>query len=144
MLEPKKLKYRKPHRNRGAFSGNALRGATLAFGSIGLKVVEGGEITARQIEAARKAMTHSVQRGGKIWIRIFPHMPVTRKAAEVPMGQGKGSLEYFSAVVKRGTIIFEMDGLSEVAAREALRLASHKLPLKTKVISNIAPVSKAA
>ena len=137
MLEPKKLKYRKPHRNRGKFHAKATRGATLAFGSIGLKIVEGGEITARQIEAARKAMTHSVQRGGKIWIRIFPHTAVTRKAAEVPMGAGKGSLEYFSAVVPRGTMIFEMDGLSEAAAREALRLAGHKLPLKTKVVTRI-------
>ena len=147
MLEPKKLKYRKPHRNRGALGGKATRGATLEFGSIGLKVIEGGEITARQIEAARKAMTHSVQRGGKIWIRIFPHTAVTRKAAEVPMGSGKGSLEYFAITLKRGAVVFEMDGLPEDKAREALRLASHKLPLKTKIVSNIvstSPVSKAA
>ncbi|UPA22787.1 50S ribosomal protein L16 [Candidatus Peribacteria bacterium] len=140
MLEPKKLKYRKPHRNRGAVGGKATRGATLAFGSIGLKVVESGEITARQIEAARKAMTHSVQRGGKIWIRIFPHTAVTKKAAEVPMGAGKGSLEYFAITLKRGVMVFEMDGLPEAKAREALRLASHKLPLKTKIVSKIAPV----
>lgn len=140
MLEPKKLRRRKQHRNRGAFSGNAQRGATLAFGSIGLKVVEGGEITARQIEAARKAMTRSVQRGGKIWIRVFPHTPVTKKAAEVPMGAGKGSLEYFACVLKRGVIVFEMDGLSESAAREALRLASHKLPLKTKIVTSLLSV----
>ncbi len=137
MLEPKKLAHRKQHRNRGAFSGNAQRGATLAFGSIGLKIVEGGEITARQIEAARKAMTHSVQRGGKIWIRIFPHTPVTKKAAEVPMGAGKGAPEYFSCVLKRGAIVFEMDGLPEVTAREALRLAAHKLPLKTKIVTSL-------
>ena len=137
MLEPKKLKYRKPHRNRGAVGGKATRGATLAFGSIGLKVIESGEITARQIEAARKAMTHSVNRGGKIWIRIFPHTAVTRKAAEVPMGAGKGSLEYFA-------IVFEMDGLTEERAREALRLASHKLPLKTKIISKMLPVIASA
>lgn len=137
MLEPKKITYRKPHRNRGNFSRTATRGATLAFGSIGLKAIESGEITARQIESARKAMTHEVQRGGKIWIRIFPHTAVTRKAAEVPMGAGKGTLEYFSTVVRRGTMIFEMDGLSDVAAREALRLASHKLPIKTKVVKDI-------
>ena len=144
MLEPKKLKYRKPHRNRGAVGGKATRGATLAFGSIGLKVIESGEITARQIEAARKAMTHSVNRGGKIWIRIFPHTAVTRKAAEVPMGAGKGSLEYFAITLKRGAIVFEMDGLTEERAREALRLASHKLPLKTKIISKMLPVIASA
>ena len=140
MLEPKKLKHRKQHRNRGAFSGKATRGALLSFGTIGLKVIRGGEITARQIEAARKAMTHSVQRGGKIWIRIFPHTPGTKKAAEVPMGAGKGGLEYFSAIVKRGTMIFEMDGLPEAAAREALRLASHKLPLETKIVCHMKTV----
>ena len=135
MLEPAKLKHRKVHRNRGAVRGKATRGARLAFGSIGLKVTESGEVTARQIEAARKAMTHSVQRGGKIWIRVFPHTPVTRKAAEVPMGAGKGSLEYFAQTLNRGTILFEMDGLALDKAREALRLASHKLPLKTKIIT---------
>lgn len=134
MLEPKKLKYRKHHRNRSALKGKATRGAQLAFGTIGLKVVESGEINARQIEAARKAMTHSVQRGGKIWIRVFPHTPVTKKAAEVPMGAGKGSLEYYGQTVNRGTIIFEMDGLPEAKAREALRLAAHKLPLETKIV----------
>ena len=137
MLEPKKLKYRRPQRNRGKWSAKATRGATLAFGSIGLKMTTGGEITARQIEAARKAMTRSVQRGGKIWIRIFPHLPVTRKAAEVPMGAGKGAPEYFSAVLPRGTVLFEMDGLPEIAAREALRLAGHKLPVQTKIVTRI-------
>src|SRR3989338_3375300 len=132
MLEPKKSTYRKQHRHRGWFGGKASRGTRLAFGSAGLKVISGGEVTARQIEAARRAMTHSVERGGKIWIRIFPHTPVTKKAAEVPMGAGKGSVEYFSLVCKPGTMIFEIDGLSEVAAREALRLAAHKLPCKTK------------
>lgn len=135
MLEPAKLKHRKAHRNRGARRGKATRGARLAFGSIGLKVTESGEVTARQIEAARKAMTHSVQRGGKIWIRVFPHTPVTKKAAEVPMGAGKGSLEYYAQTINAGTILFEMDGLSDASAREALRLASHKLPLKTKIIA---------
>lgn len=138
MLEPKKLKRRKQQRNRGALRGKATRGATLAFGNIGLKVMESGELTARQIEAARKAMTRSVQRGGKIWIRVFPHTPVTKKAAEVPMGSGKGSLEYFAQTINRGTIVFEMDGLPEATAREALRLASHKLPFKTKIVTSIA------
>lgn len=138
MLEPKKLKHRKHHRRRGAFSGRAQRGARLAFGSIGLKAVTSGELTARQIESARKAMTRSVQRGGKIWIRIFPDTPVTRKAAEVPMGSGKGSPEYFARAVKAGTVLFEMDGLSEDAAREALRLAGHKLPVRTKIVTRLA------
>lgn len=137
MLEPKKLTYRKQQRNRGRFGGKATSGHRLAFGSIGLKAVESGEMTARQIEAARKAMTRSVQRGGKIWIRIFPHTPVTRKAAEVPMGSGKGALEYYAAVVYRGTMLFEMDGLPEAVAREALRLASHKLPVKTKIVTRL-------
>ncbi len=144
MLEPKKIKYRKPHRNRGKFYAKATRGATLAFGSIGLKAMTGGEITARQIEAARKAMTHSVQRGGKIWIRIFPHTAVTKKAAEVPMGAGKGALEYYSAILPRGTVLFEMDGLAEDKAREALRLASYKLPIKTKIVTRIEHTSSKA
>lgn len=139
MLEPKRITYRKPQRNRGRFHGTAQKGTTLAFGSIGLKAVSNGELTARQIEAARKAMAHSVARSGKIWIRVFPHNPVTRKAAEVPMGQGKGSLEYFACVIKKGTMLFEMDGLSEASAREALTLASHKLPMKTKIVTRLLP-----
>ncbi len=135
MLEPKKLKHRKQHRNRGAFSGNAGRGSVLAFGTVGLKAQTGGELTARQIEAARRALTHSVQRGGKIWIRVFPHTSVTRKAAEVPMGSGKGSIEYYATIVRPGTIIFEMGGLSQEAAKEALRLASYKLPMRTKIVT---------
>lgn len=137
MLEPKKVKFRKQHRERGKFYGKAQRGATLAFGSVGLKAMSNGEITARQLEAARRAMTRSVQRGGKIWIRIFPDTPVSKKAAEVPMGSGKGSPEYWARIVKAGTILFEMDGLPEAAAREALRLAAYKLPLKTKVVTRI-------
>ena len=137
MLEPKKLKHRKHHRRRGAFGRIAQRGARLAFGFIGLKAMTHGEITARQIEAARRAMTHSVQRGGKIWIRIFPDVSVTRKAAEVPMGSGKGSPEYFAQIIRAGTVLFEMDGLPEANAREALRLAGHKLPLKTRIVTNI-------
>lgn len=138
MLEPKKLKRRKQHRNRGAFSGMATRGHMLAFGSIGLKAVENGEITARQIEAARKAVTHAIARGGKIWIRVFPHTPVTRKAAEVPMGAGKGNPEYYATIIRRGMMLFEMDGVTEATAREALRLAAHKLPMKTKIITRLA------
>jgi large subunit ribosomal protein L16 len=137
MLEPKKLKYRKQHRNRGAFYGKATRGTELAFGAFGLKTQTAGELTARQIEAARRAMTHRVQRGGKIWIRVFPHTPVTRKAAEVPMGSGKGSVEYYSAILKPGVIIFEIDGLPADAAKEALTLAGHKLPMKTKIVTRI-------
>jgi len=137
MLEPKKSKHRKHHRRRGAFRGKATRGAKLAYGFIGLKVIANGEVTARQIEAARKAMTHSVQRGGKIWIRVFPHTPVTKKAAEVPMGSGKGAPEYYAATVRAGTMLFEMDGIAEEAARKALRLAGHKIPMKTKIVTRI-------
>lgn len=144
MLEPKKIKRRKQHRNRGAFKGKAWKGAELAFGTIGLKAMNGGELTARQIEAARRAMTHSVQRGGKIWIRVFPHTPVTKKAAEVPMGSGKGSVEYYALVVKPGLMLFEMAGLSEIAARQALTLAGHKLPFKTKVVTERSATSPAA
>ena len=136
MLEPKKVKYRKQHRRRGAFKGKATRGHKLAFGSIGLKAQSNGELTARQIEAARRAMTRSVQRGGKIWIRIFPHKPITGKGAEQPMGSGKGAVEKYTALVKPGTIIFEMDGVPEEIAREAMRLASGKLPIKTKFVSS--------
>lgn len=137
MLEPKKIKHRKSHRSRGKFGRKAARCATLAFGSIGLKATESGELTARQIEAARRAMTHSVERGGKVWIRVFPHLPVTRKAAEVPMGSGKGSPDHFSAIVRAGTMLFEMDGLTDELARESLRLAGHKLPVKTRVVTRI-------
>jgi large subunit ribosomal protein L16 len=135
MLEPKKLKHRKHHRRRGAFSGKASRGATIAFGSIALKAKTGSELTARQIEAARRVIAHSAQRGGKIWIRVFPHTPVSKKAAEVPMGSGKGSLEYYATVIKPGTILFELDGLPEAVARQALTLAAHKLPMQTKIVT---------
>jgi large subunit ribosomal protein L16 len=138
MLEPKKIKYRRHHRRRGAWAGTAGRGHRLAFGSIGLKAITTGEITARQIEAARRTMSRSIARGGKVWIRIFPDTPVTKKAAEVPMGSGKGSPEYFARVVKKGTMLFEIDGLAESVAREALELAAYKLPVKTKVITRIA------
>ncbi|OGJ61907.1 50S ribosomal protein L16 [Candidatus Peribacteria bacterium RIFCSPLOWO2_01_FULL_51_18] len=137
MLQPLKTKYRKQHRGRGQFKGKASRGAELAFGSYGLKAQSGGEITARQLEAARRAITHAAARGGKIWIRIFPHKPITRKSPEVPMGAGKGSVEFYAAVVKPGTILFEMDGLPEALAKEAFRLAAHKLPVSTKMIVSI-------
>jgi len=137
MLQPMKTKYRKQHRRRGSFSGKATRGAQLAFGFVGLKAMDPGEITSRQIEAARRAMTHHLKRGGKIWIRIFPHKPITRKAAEVGMGSGKGSVEFYVALVKPGTILFELDGLTAESAREALRLAAHKLPVKTKTVFRI-------
>lgn len=136
MLQPIKTKYRKMHRGRGQFKGKATRGATLAFGSYGLKCQETGEINSRQLEAARRAMTHAVQRGGKIWIRIFPQKAITRKSPEVPMGAGKGAVEFYASVVKPGTIIFEMDGLAEATAKEALRLAAHKLPVMTKFIKS--------
>ncbi len=134
MLEPKKLKYRKHHRNRGQWYGKASRGTRLSFGTIGLKAQTAGELTARQIEAARRAAMHELQRAGKMWIRVFPHTPVTRKAAEVPMGAGKGSVEYYATVVKPGTMLFELDGISEAAGRHALTLAAHKLPVATKIV----------
>ena len=134
MLQPAKSKYRKSHRRRGAFKGKATSGATLAFGSIGLKATTGGELTARQIEAARRVMARSMQRGGKIWIRIFPDKPVTAKGTNAPMGSGKGAVDHYVAVVKPGMILFEMDGVPEDKAKEAMRLAAHKLPVKTSFI----------
>lgn len=137
MLQPAKTKYRKWHRMRNTISGVATSGNTLAFGSYGLKAISGGEINSRQIEAARKAITHCLKRGGKIWIRIFPHQPITRKAAEVPMGAGKGTVEFYVAQVKRGHLLFEMDGIDEATAKEALRLAASKLPVRTRFITEI-------
>ncbi len=112
-----------------------MRGNTIAFGTYALKAVTAGEITSRQIEAARRAMTRSVKRGGKVWIRIFPHMPITRKSAEVPMGGGKGALEFYVAVVKKGTVLFEMEGVDPSLALPALTTAGYKLSVKTKVIT---------
>src|SRR3989304_5732805 len=132
MLAPKRAKYRKQFRNRR--KGLASRGTTLAFGSFGLKSEEAAWITARQIEAARRAMTHYTKRGGRIWIRIFPDKPVTKKPAETRMGSGKGDVDHFVATVKAGTIIFEMGAVEEQVAREAMRLASHKLPVRTRII----------
>ncbi|NIR51052.1 50S ribosomal protein L16 [candidate division KSB1 bacterium] len=133
MLMPKRVKYRK--QQRGRMKGKAARGAKLAFGQFGLKSMDPGWVTARQIEAARIAMTRHIKRGGKVWIRVFPDKPVTQKPAETRMGKGKGSPEYWVAVVKPGRILFELGGVPEELAREALRLASHKLPLHTKFVS---------
>ncbi|HVI69485.1 MAG TPA: 50S ribosomal protein L16 [Magnetospirillaceae bacterium] len=133
MLLPKKTKWRKVRI--GKNTGVATAGNYIAFGDYGLQSEENERITSRQIEAARQAMTRYIKRGGKIWIRIFPHTPVTKKPADVKMGGGKGNPEYFAAKVKAGTVLFEMKGVTEEIAREAMRLASHKLPVKTKFIS---------
>ncbi|OGE82594.1 MAG: 50S ribosomal protein L16 [Candidatus Doudnabacteria bacterium RIFCSPHIGHO2_01_FULL_49_9] len=129
MLIPKKLKHRKHHR--GHTKGKATAGNYLSFGQYGLRALSNSWVTSRQIEAARRAMTRYVQRGGKIWIRIFPDKPITMKGNEIPMGGGKGAVDHFVAVVKKGRILFEIDGVTEVQAREAMRLASHKLPVTT-------------
>jgi len=132
MLLPKKTKFRKVRKGRNP--GRATRGQYVAFGDFGLQSQSNERITSRQIEASRQAMTRYIKRGGKIWIRIFPHTPVTRKPQDVKMGSGKGSPEFFVAKVKAGTVLFEMKGVTEEVAREAMRLASHKLPVKTKFI----------
>jgi len=131
-LMPKKVKYRK--QMRGRRRGKAQRGNTVSFGDYGLKILECGWITDKQIEAGRVAMTRFVKRGGKIWIRIFPDKPVTKKPAETRMGKGKGAPEGWVAVVRPGKVIFEMEGVTEDVAREAMRLASHKLPLKARFV----------
>lgn len=133
MLFPKKVKHRKWQKGRS--KGKETRGTELAFGSFGLKALETKWLTARQIEAARRAMTRYVQRGGKIWIRVFPDKPVTKKGVEVPMGGRKGSVDHYVFPVRPGRILFEMDGVPAEMAREALRRASHKLPIKTKIVS---------
>lgn len=132
MLMPSRTKYRKVRK--GKIRGVATSGNYIAHGSYALQSLENERITARQIEAARQAMTRYIKRGGQIWIRIFPHTPVTKKPQDVKMGSGKGSPEYFAAKVHMGTILFEMDGVSEEVAREAMRLAGHKLPVKTKFL----------
>lgn len=134
MFQPAKTKYRKWHRMRNAQYGVATSGTMLSFGTFGLKAITGGEINSRQLEAARKAITHFLKRGGKIWIRIFPHQPMTRKAAEVPMGAGKGNVEFYVAQVKKGHVLFEMDGVPEAQAKEAMHLAGSKLPVRTRFI----------
>ena len=133
MLLPKKTKYRKVRK--GKNEGNATRGHYIAFGDFGLQSQSNNDITSRQIESARQAMTRYIKRGGKIWIRIFPHTPRTRKPQDVKMGSGKGNPEFFVAKAKAGTVLFEMKGVEESVAREAMRLASHKLPVKTKFIT---------
>ena len=132
MLLPKRVKYRR--QQRGRMKGKALRGNTVTYGDYGLQALEPAWITSNQIEAARIAMTRSTKRGGKVWIKIFPDKPVTQKPAETRMGSGKGSPEYWVSVVKPGRVLFEMAGVSEETAREAMRLASHKLPIKTKFV----------
>lgn len=129
MLIPKKLKHRKAHR--GHTKGKATAGNYLSFGAFGLRAISNGWVTSRQIEAARRAMTRYVQRGGKIWIRIFPDKPITMKGNEIPMGGGKGAVDHFVAVIKKGRMLFEIDGVTAQQAREAMRLASHKLPVDT-------------
>jgi len=132
MLMPKRVKYRK--KQRGKMKGNAQSGNYIAFGKYGLKALEAGWITSRQIEATRVAITRHVKRGGKVWIRIFPDKPVTKKPAETRMGKGKGSPEYWVAVVRPGRIMFELEGVPFDLAKEAMRLAAHKLPIKTKFV----------
>lgn len=134
MLQPKRVKYRRAFRGRR--TGLATRGSSIEFGDYALKTMESGWVTARQIESARRAMTHYTKRGGRIWIRIFPHKPITRKPAEVRMGSGKGAVDHYVAVVKPGTIIFEMGGVEHDVAKEAMRRASRKLPLEIKFITN--------
>ena len=132
MLAPKKTKYRKRHK--GRIRGAAKGGTDITFGDYGLQAIDSGRLTARQIEAARIAMTRHVKRVGKIWIRVFPDKPISKKPAEVRMGKGKGAVDHWVAVVKRGRVLYEMDGVPEELAREALRLASTKLPLKTRFL----------
>ncbi|AFY40579.1 LSU ribosomal protein L16P [[Leptolyngbya] sp. PCC 7376] len=133
MLSPKRTKFRKQHR--GRMRGMAQRGNTVQFGDFALQAIEPSWITARQIEAARRAMTRYIKRGGKIWIRIFPDKPITMRPAETRMGSGKGNPEFWVAVVKPGRIMFEMNGVEEEIAREAMRLAAQKLPIKTKFVT---------
>lgn len=139
MLMPKRTKYRKMHRGRR--TGKAYRGSTVAFGDYGLQALEPVWMTSRQIEACRRAIVRYMKRRGKVWIRVFPDKPYTQKAAETRMGSGKGTVEYYVAVVKPGRILFEMGGVPEDVAREALRLAAAKLPCRTKFVKRIDPIS---
>jgi large subunit ribosomal protein L16 len=136
MLQPKKTKFRKQQKGRNR--GLALRGSSVSFGEFGLKAVGRGRLTARQIEAGRRAMTRRVKRGGKIWIRVFPDKPITKKPLEVRQGKGKGSVEYWVALIQPGKVLYEMQGVTEEVAREALELAAAKLPFKTAFISRTA------
>ena len=133
MLSPRKVKYRKHHK--GVLKGVASAGTTLNFGKYGLKALDNCWVSARQIEASRRAMTRFIKRGGKIWIRVFPDKPITKKGEQSTMGSGKGAVDHYVVVVKPGMVLFEMDGVSEDVAKEALRLASHKLSTKTRFIS---------
>ncbi len=142
MLIPKRVKRRRQHR--GKIRGRAQKGNTIAYGEYGLVAEEGARITSAQIEAARIAMTRFIKRGGKVWIDIFPHKPITRHPAESRMGSGKGAVEYWVAIVKPGRVMFEMAGVSEDIAREAMRLASHKLPVKCKFVKKEAASEVAA
>ena len=141
MLLPKRVKYRRVMR--GRMTGKATRGNTVTYGSFGLQALESGWIKSNQIEAARIAMTRYIKRGGQVWIKIFPDKPVTEKPAETRMGSGKGSPEYWVAVVKPGRVMFEIDGVPEETAREAMRLASHKLPIKCKFVTKDAEETEA-
>ena len=132
MLQPKRTKFRKAHK--GRIHGQAKGGSDLTFGTFGLKAVQPERVTARQIEAARRAMTRHMKRQGRVWIRIFPGLPVTSKPTEVRMGKGKGSVDYWACKVKPGRVMFEIDGVTEEVAREALRLAAMKLPIKTRTV----------
>ena len=133
MLQPKKVKHRKVQK--GRMRGKAYRGSTVSFGEYGLQALKGGRVTARQIEAARIAMTRYIKRGGKIWIRVFPDKPITKKPAETRMGKGKGNPEEWVAVVRPGRVLYEMEGVTPDVAREAFRLAQHKLPLPTRFVT---------
>lgn len=136
MLQPKKQKYRKHFRLRSGLKGKSARGTNLTFGNYGLKATSAGEITSRQIEAARRSMTRHLKRVGKVWIRIFPDKVVTKKGAEVPMGSGKGNPEYYSMDILPGRIIFEIGGVDEELARKAMTLASYKLPVKSRFVAH--------
>ena len=135
MLMPKRVKYRKQHR--GRMTGKESRGVDVSFGDYGLQALEPAWVSARQIEAARRAIVHHMRRRGKYWVRVFPDKPITSKPAETRMGKGKGEVEYWAAVVRPGRVLFEVAGIDDEIAREALRLASHKLPIKTQVITRI-------
>lgn len=135
MLQPKRTKFRKQFKGRNR--GLAQRGSTVSFGTIGLKAVERGRMTARQIEAGRRAMTRHIKRGGKVWIRVFPDKPVSKKPLEVRMGKGKGNVEYWVAQIKPGKVLYEMEGVSESIAVEALSLASAKIPFKTAIVKRV-------
>jgi large subunit ribosomal protein L16 len=139
MLQPKKTKFRKAFK--GRMNGNAKGGTSLNFGSFGLKALEPERVTARQIEAARRAITRQMKRAGRVWIRIFPDLPVSKKPTEVRMGKGKGSPEFWAARVKPGKIMFEIDGVGEDTAREALRLGAAKLPIRTRVVARLGEVA---